>query len=206
MRNLSHHVAVVGIENQFDIRRSCQHAVEHAVVAFLGECLKFLSQVAVVAVGTDRDASADGGIQILGMPLPLLEGVVLEELFVELPANLGNDDLLGIGGVFDGDALGGKPCLKLIAGALAAKELLEGVEVDREVPVAPVGVAEDLVVDGMPLGELREILDDARGICPEVVRTIFMNENPGLVVLVLGIATNVAALLNDCTLGPKLTR
>jgi hypothetical protein len=58
----------------------------------------------------------------------------------------------------------------------------------------------------MPLGELREILDDARGICPEVVGTVFVNKDAGLVVFILGIPTNVPALLDDGAPDPKLTR
>ena len=174
------------------------------MIPLLGKCLKFLSQVAVVAVGPDRDPAANGGVEIPGILLPLLEGVVLEELLIEFPADLGDNDLLGVGGVVDRDALGGQPSLELFAGALTAKELLEGVEIDWEVPVAPVGVAQDLVLDGMPLGELREIHDDARGIGPEIVWAVFVNKNPSRIVFILGIAPDMAPLLNDRALCSKL--
>jgi len=111
---------------------------------------------------TDRDAPADGGIEILGILFPLLERVVLEELLIKLPADLRDNDLLGVGGVFDGHPLGGQPCLEFLAGAFASKVLFEGVEIDRKVPIAAVGIAQDSVIDWMPFGEPREILDDAR--------------------------------------------
>jgi hypothetical protein len=56
----------------------------------------------------------------------------------------------------------------------------------------------------MPLGEPREILDDARGIRPEVMRAVFVNENPSLIVFILGIAADVSTLLNDRAAGPIL--
>ena len=124
------------------------------MVALFGNGLKVFPEVTVVAVGSNRYAATDGSVEILGVFLPLLEGVVLKELLVELPANLGNDDFLGVSGMLNGDSLGFQPGLELFTRALAAKELLEGVEINREVPVAAVGVAKDLVIDGMPLGEL----------------------------------------------------
>lgn len=145
------------------------------MVAFPREGLEVLSEVAVVPIGTDRNTSADGCIEIPGILFPLLESVVFEKLFVELPADLGDDDLLGVGRVLYGDALGGKPRLELLAGTFPAEVLLEGVEVDREFPIAPIGVAENPVLDRMPLGELREILNDAGSIGAEIVGAVFVD-------------------------------
>ena len=65
-------------------------------------------------------------------------------------------------------------------------------------------MAEYLVIDGMPLCEPREILDDARGIRPEVVRAVFMNEHSSLIVFILGIAPDVITLLDDSAFRSKL--
>ena len=90
----------------------------------------------------------------------MLEGVVFKKLLVEFPADLGEDDLFGVGRVGDRDAVGGEPGFHFPGGGGAADELLERVEVDREAVVAPVGVGEDAVVDGMPVGELGEVVAD----------------------------------------------
>jgi len=65
-------------------------------------------------------------------------------------------------------------------------------------------VAEDLVLDRMPLCESREILDDPGCIRPEVVRAVFVNENPRLIILILGIPPDVIPLLHDSASGPAL--
>ena len=56
----------------------------------------------------------------------------------------------------------------------------------------------------MPLGELGEILDDVGGIRAEVVGAVLVNQDAGRVILVLGIATDMTALLNDGTAGAEL--
>ena len=106
------------------------------MIPTFGKGLKFFTQVAIIPIGSDGDTTTDGGIKLTGVLLPLLEGVVLEELLVEIPTDLGNNDLLGVRGVLNGYAILLKPRLKLLAGAPTTKELLEGVEIDREVPVS----------------------------------------------------------------------
>jgi hypothetical protein len=130
------------------------HTLEHRGVAGLRERLEFLAQVAVVAVGADRNASADRSIEILRMTPPLLERVAFEKLLIELPADLTDNHFLGVGRGFDGNAFLGEPRFHFLRGGGTPEKLLEGVKVDREVPVALVGVRKDFVVDRMPFGEL----------------------------------------------------
>ena len=140
------------------------------------------------------------------MFLPLLERVVLEELLIELPANLRDNDLFGVCRVLNWNPPLLQPGFEFLRGALPAQELLEGVEIDREVPVSAIRVTEDAIINLMPLGEAGEVLPDAWGIRPKIVRTVFVNQNPSSVILVLGIATDVIPFLNDRALRPKLAR
>ena len=190
--------AIAGVEEEAQfVAAGRHHALEHPGVSGLGQCLEFLAQVAVVAVGADGDAAADAGVEVLGMALPLFQGVALEEFFIQLPADLGNDDLLGVGGVFDRHPLFREPGLHLLAGGFPADELLEGVEVDGEFPVSPIGVGEDLIVHRMPVGELRQVVADARGIGAEIMRPVGVDQHAVVVVAVIGVAADVRAFLDD---------
>ena len=134
----------------------------------------------------------------------MLEGVVLEELFVELPADLREDDFFGIRWILDGHALFGKPCSHFLGSGRAAEELLESVEVDREVPIAPFCEGEDSIIDRAPGSELGKVVADARGIGAKVVGAVGVYEDAGIVILVEGVATEVGAAINYDGAGPKL--
>ena len=124
----------------------------------------------------------------------MLEGVVLEELFIELAADLREDDFFGIRGMLDGYALFGKPC----------SHFLGSVEVEREVPVAPLCEGEDSVIKRAPGSELGEVVADARGVGAKVVGAVGVYEDPGVVIPVEGVATEVGAAINYEGGGPKL--
>jgi hypothetical protein len=85
------------------------------MIPLLGKGLEILAKVAIIPIRPNWDPSADGGIEFLGIFFPLLEGIVLEELLVEFPTDLGDDDLLGVGGTLNGNPLGCQPCLELLA-------------------------------------------------------------------------------------------
>ena len=184
-------------ENLYLVAASLHHALEHPRVAGFGECLEFLAQVAIVAVGANRNATAHRGIQVLGMALPLLERVALEKLLIQFPAHLADDHFLGIRGVFDRHALGFDPLLHLLRGGRTTKDLLEGVQIDRKVPIAVVRVGENLIVDRVPLGELAEVVFNLRRICSEIVGSVGVDEHTMVVILVIGISTNVVAFFDN---------
>jgi hypothetical protein len=78
------------------------------VVAVPGEGLERLVEVSVVAGGADRDAGANGRVQVARVALPLLERVALEEALVEIAADLGQNDFLRVAGGCKGDADAGR--------------------------------------------------------------------------------------------------
>ena len=77
---------------------------------------------------------------------------------------------------FFGSAIGIRvlfqPVGELCGGRWPAEVFLEGVEIDRETPVAPAGVALDGVGDLVPLGEAREVVDDPRRVRAEIMRAV----------------------------------
>ena len=206
VRDASNNFPVISIQEHFATGRGLQHPLKHPMVALFGQGLEFLPEITVIPVGADRNASANGGIELTRMFFPLLERVVLEELLVQLPANLRDDNFFGVCRVLNRNPLLLQPGFEFLSGALPAQELLEGVEIDREVPVSGIRITEDAVINLMPLGKAGEVLPDAWGIRPKIVRTVFVNQNPSSVILVLGIATDVIPFLDNRALRPKLAR
>src|SRR5262249_1032687 len=82
-------------------------------------------------------------------------------------------------------------------GGRPADELLEGVEVDRELPEAPVGPGEDFVFDRAPLGELAQIVDDALRVGAEIMRAVIVQQHAGFVVMIVSVAADVIAPVDD---------
>lgn len=203
--HLREDIAELGVEHDVQFvpaRRN--HALEHRGVAILWDSLEIFAQVTVVAVGADRDASADRSIEIFGVTLPLLQRVAFEKLFIELPSDLADDDLFGVGRILDVNAVLCDPSLHFFRGRGTSKKLLEGVKVDGEVPVTAVGVGEDLVVDRVPLSELTQVVNNARSVGAEVMRSVGVDEDAGFVVFVVSVPAEVISLLNDETRLPLL--
>ncbi len=198
-------VAEFGVEADLElVAAGRNHPLEHGCVTLLRNGLEILPQVAVVAIGANGDASADGCIKILGVAPPLLECVSFEKFFVELPSDLANDNFFGVRWIFHGDAVLGDPRLHFLRGGCTPEELLEGVEINRKIPITPVAVRQDLVIDRMPLGKLTEIINDARGVGAEVVGSVGVDKDAGLVVFVVGVAAKMVALLDNETRLPLL--
>src|SRR5581483_3208222 len=117
------------------------------MVAGLWQRLEIFAQVAIVAIGANRDAAADGGVEFARIHAPLLARVAFEKFLVKFPANLRDDDFLGILRVIDRHAFFSEISGELLLAAFAPDELLEGVEVDGKIPVATIGPREDFVFD-----------------------------------------------------------
>ena len=56
-----------------------------------------------------------------------------------------------------------------------------------EVVVAAAGVGEDAIVDGVPVGELGEVVADFRGVRAEVVGSVGVDEDAGAVGVVVAV-------------------
>ena len=189
--------AVAGIEQHHGPRACRQDALEHAGVAGLRNRLELFPKVTVVAVRADGNAGANRGIQLRGALAPLLLRVALEEEFIEFPTDLRDDDFLGVGGVRDRDADFFQVGLELLLGGLATDELLVGVQIDGKPPVAVLRPGEDLVTGGPPLGETSQVVQHFRLVGAEIVRAVFVDQHPVVVVLVVGVAADVSAALHD---------
>ena len=76
-------------------------------------------------------------------------------------------------------------------------DLLEGVEIDRELPVAAVRAGKDPVFDRMPPCELAQVIADPVGIGPEIMGPVIVNQDPRLVIMIIGVAGDVPATVGE---------
>ena len=90
-----------------------------------------------------------------------------------------------------------KPFLKFRAGARPAEKLLECVQVDWEMPKLPVSKASDFIFDGMPSGELAQVLYYSVGIGAEIVRSILVYPDTYRIIVIVGIPPNVVPFLHN---------
>ncbi len=125
-------VFLVGEEIGFEVDADAgKELFEDGGVAPDGDALVAIGEVVIVEVEADEDAAGDGGRQLAGLAVPLLEGVAVEEGFVEFAAESGEAVLFHVLGIGVGDAVGGDLGLGFFGGA-GSVYLMEGEEVDGE--------------------------------------------------------------------------
>ena len=198
--DLRQDIAVGGVQAHLQLLTAgTDHILEELGISLLRNGLKFITQVAIIAVCAKRNAPAHAGIQLARMPPPLLERVAFEKFLIKLPTHLRNDNLLGIRGIFDWNSLLREPGFHLLGRRCAADELLEGVEIDGKVPIPTLSVREDFVIHCMPFRELREIFANPRRIRPEIMRPVGVNEHTMRVVMVVSVPSDVVALVHHQT-------
>ena len=132
------------------------------------------------------------GRQLLGVGLPLLGGVALDERLVERPADQGDRlllEVLRLGGV-DLAGLLGDQRARLVGGVALAEELVDQAEVHREGVDLALVLREDPVLVAGEVGEPVDVLPDLLVGGVEQVGAVDVHLDAGLG---LGLAVGVAA-------------
>src|SRR5215217_1229239 len=192
--------AVIRLQQELDVLVP-EDALKHARVAVARHRLVDVAEVAVVAVRACRDARGDGRVQLGGVEPPLLTRVVAEELEVELAANRGDDDVLGRPHLLDRLRDRGEEGLYFPRVEAEAVELVDGVEVDRNRHEPAVDARPYPVLVRPPLRELGEVVEDLLRVRVEDVRPVAVHEDARVVVVVVRVAPDVrAAVDNEDTL------
>lgn len=186
----------IGAEFEADVG-VVEHPLEQPGVAVPGHDLELIVEVAVVAVGTDRDAGGDGGAELGRVEAPLLAGIAPEEFFVQVAAD-GVEHHVFAG--LDGIAGFADPVKKrLDAGfvEVEAVEAVDGVLVDGDGEQLAVHAGEDPMLVGHPFREAGEVIHHALGVGVEDMRAVAVDENAVGVGFVVGVAADVGALVDD---------
>src|SRR5215210_162580 len=173
-----------------------QHRLEHLRVALPGQSLEIVRPVAVVAIGAHGDAGGHPCAQLRGIEAPVLAGVVLEELLVEVTAyGVQHHVLAGEHRALRlPDLLEKSP--HLLLADVQPIEPVHRVEVDGYRQQLAVHVGERAVLVRSPLREIGEVFDDAPGVGVEDVRPVPVDQDTLLIVLVVSVAPDVGSLLD----------
>jgi hypothetical protein len=189
-------LAIVGIEHDLDVGMA-QHRLEHPRVAVLGHGLIGVGEVAVVAVGSSGNPRRHARVELGRIESPLLAGVAAEELVVEITPDLGHHRVLGRLDAIELLGNGVEPALHLERREVEPVQAVDGVEVDRHRQLLAIDAGEHPVLIRAPLGELRQVLEDVGRVRVEDVRAVRVDQDPRVVVAVVGVATDVRALVDD---------
>src|SRR5581483_11544 len=93
-----------------------------------------------------------------------------------------------------------------MTGEVQAVESIQCVGIDRHRHELPVNACEDAVFIGSPRCKSREIVKYFLGVRVEDVRSIFMHQNSGVVVVIVCVPCNMVALVDDQDLCVELAR
>ena len=171
-----------------------QHLLEHLGVAVLGHLLEGIGEVAVVGVGARGDARSHRLVQLRRVQSPLLAGVAAEELLVQLAADAVDHHVFaGLDVLHRLGTAGEKICRFLFGGHVQTVEPVQRGHVDRDRHLLAIHLRQHAVFVGAPLGELREVVDDALGVGVEDVRAVAVNQHAGFVVVIVGVAGDMRA-------------
>ena len=174
-----------------------EHVFKHARVAILGHPLEFVGEIAVIAVGSHRNACGHLRVEIGRINSPLLARVATKKLFVEQPADLTHDHVLGCaqcGARF-------RKCFQEFARLCFAQITIVNavyrIEIDRHREKFAIDARADAMLVSAPGGKARQVFKYFARVCMKDVRPIFVHEQSCGVGLIISISANVFATVAD---------
>ena len=199
-----HDGADIDIEEDID-QVVVQHVLEELRVAILRHALvRCLREVAVVVADEDRHAAHDSRIDLVGSLAPLLHRVVQEDVLVDVVCNLSELRIVLLAELEDGDLLVlAERCDELAVEVLAlllAEGKLQRLVVERHRHERAMDVCKHLVLIVRPLSEAGQEVMHAVVVRMVDMRTILVDEDACLVLIVVGVARDVVAALDDADL------
>mmetsp|Transcript_20478 Transcript_20478/g.42470 ORF Transcript_20478/g.42470 Transcript_20478/m.42470 type:complete len:424 (+) Transcript_20478:135-1406(+) len=194
----------VAVHADCDVRILQDHVLEDAGVATERKCLPVIRKVALVCVGPAGQAQHHRRVQLRGVLVPLLLGVVLEDGVVQVWSHAHEGCLLAVCGLasmlwLDANLVVVSLHL-LLVGDVRSKQLvhclLHGRYWDELLDAVFVGhPASHAVVKGDPLRELLDVVPHAVVLCVEQVRPILAGTDAVGCHIVVAVATDVVPLV-----------
>ena len=184
---------VIGVQPHLD---AVQKVGNHLRIAADGNTLIQRVKVVVVKGQPHRQALDDKSRQVLAVAAPLLFGVALDELFINVAAHKGDGLLLKVLRL-----VGDLTALLLdLGGCLLrrynAPHLIEGIHIEGQRVKLALVVGNGRVCKAVELSKLGDIAPDLFVVGVEDVRTVFVDMD-ALNALGVDIARNVGALIHD---------
>ncbi len=185
-----------------------EDARDHRGVALGRHALEAMREVVVVVVETNRQALEDARGQLRRVDPPLLDGVGLEERFVEAAAHEAQCLLLEASRRFDGQvglAFDERP--RLGRPQRLAEELIDGEQVDRQRIHGTAGRRLHPVHERLEFHESIDVGPDLLVIGMEDVRSVDVQHDAGVgIALGMAIAGDVAAALEEFDAVPAFSQ
>lgn len=186
----------IGIELKANIG-VVEHPLEQGGVAVSGHDLELIIEVAVITVGSNRDASGDGSTELGGVETPLFTSVTTKEFFVEVaPDDVEDDVFAGFNGIA-GFAHLVEEDLNTGFIKIKAIKAVNGVLVDGNREQLTVDTSEDAMLVGHPVSKAREVIDHTLGVGVKNMGAVAVDEDAVGVGFVVGVAADVGTLVND---------
>ena len=196
MRDNLHDFPVIDAQHDLDVRMA-QHLLEHPGQAMLRHRLVRVGEVPVVAIRADRHARRHLRVQFGRVEVPLLPSVVAEEFLVQLASHLRDDHVFRC---LDLRPLLGERLEELVElerRELQPIETVDRLQVDRNRHELPVDPRLHAVLIRVPLGELRQVLEDRLRVRVEDVRPVLMHEDARVVVVVVRVPADMRAFVDN---------
>ena len=156
-----------------------------------------IAEVSIVAIRTNRNARDHRGVKLRRIEAPLLACVVSEKFLVELSADLADHDVFRRAHVLARLGPSGEKLFKLDRREMQTVELVDRVQIDRDWKQFAVDAGEHTILVRSPLRELRQILKDFAGIGVEEMRSVPMDEQAVLVMVIVRVPANVRPPIAD---------
>ena len=179
-----------------------EHVLEELGVTLGGHALVLCrGEVAIVVANKDGHASGNRRVNLVGGLAPLLHGVVEKDVLIDVVGDLGELGVVLLAQLHDGDLLvlteGRHELLVERLSPLVAKGELERSVVEGDRHERAVDIGQNLVLVASPLSEAREVLVHAvvHGVVD--VWTVLVHQDARIIHVVVGIAANVVASLDD---------
>ena len=152
-------------------------------------------EIVVIIGQPDRQPPDDKGRQLPAGAAPLLFGVALDQLFVEVPPHQGNSLLFQVAGL-----AGDLPALNLqlglgLLGSDSPPHLIKSIHVKRQRIELPFVIGHRAVDKPVEPSETGDILPDCRVVCMEDMGAVFVDGDP-LHLLGVEVAPDLGALFH----------
>src|SRR6266480_434716 len=170
-----------------------EHVFKHARVAMSGHPLEFVGEIAVIAVGSYRNACGYLRVEVGRINSPLLARVSTEKFLVERPPDLTHDHILGC--AQRGARL--RKCFQEFAclgfAQITIVNAVDRIEIDWHRKKFAIHARAHAMLVSAPRGEARQVFKYLARVCMKDVRPIFVHEQSGGVGVIISISANVPA-------------
>ncbi|KPY78801.1 Unknown protein sequence [Pseudomonas syringae pv. spinaceae] len=192
----------VGVQQQVD-PGVVEHLLEHTRVAIAGHHLESVDEITVVFIGARGDPRGHRLVQRGRVQAPLLAGVTTEEFLVERSPDLIDHHVFRRANRGHGFRALGQEHFGLLGCHRQTVQLVKRGEIDGDRHQLPINLRQHTMLIRPPLGESRQVVDDPLRVGMEDVRTVTMHQHPCCIRVIVCIAGDMRASVDQQHIAPQ---